>query len=400
MLAIVAFVGGCPRPDIEPFAGSPQPRDFEERKIWEESQALFEILQKRSVINADTELQSYLNSIVTRLLPFFRLEPNSVAAYTLRDPFLNAFILPNGKLFVSEGLLAQFDSEAQIACVFGHEIAHFAKRDAYAQQIYNQRAVQTVRQVFAVLVAGSGGLVALPGPSLVLELLGGPHTSLLMWQIRGFARDLEYEADRVGQQAVHAAGYDALECVGAMERLLQEEQQLVDEKLVSEPYFYGNHPATVDRLQRFREWQQAQEQAGSSTGQRNELPYRERTAAVVLQTAATNLKLRRFQRARRLIDEYLATFPTRPDGYVALGDWYRRQVEHRNLDAAAEAYKRALAFDAKFAPAHRELGLLCRERGDFRCAREHLREYLDLDPHAMDHAIVQGMLSEIAGGSP
>ncbi|GBD25187.1 Beta-barrel assembly-enhancing protease [bacterium HR30] len=399
--ATVLALSGCPRPHVEPFVGVPAPQTPEERKLWEKAEELSQTLQKRMVLRADADLDHYLRAVTLRLLPFFHLESQSVAIGVIRDPFLNAFVLPNGKLFVSEGLLAQLDSEGELACVLGHEITHFAERHAYAQSLHDQRAVSTVRSVFAVLLYGSGGLaILLPGPSLVFELLGGPHASLLLWQVRGFARELEYEADRRAWEAVRAAGYDGAACLEAMQRLLQEEQQLAAERLVEEPYFYGNHPATTDRLQRVQAWQQMNTTGSTASPARSsDSTYHEHTATVRLEVAATNMKLRRFERARFLIDQHIRALPNRPDGYVALGDWHRRHTRERNLEAAAEAYAHALALDARFAPAHREAGLLCREQGNLACARKHLTRYVELAPEALDRAIVQGILEEIEQSS-
>jgi tetratricopeptide (TPR) repeat protein len=102
-----------------------------------------------------------------------------------------------------------------------------------------------------------------------------------------------------------------------------------------------------------------------------------------------------------LIDRHLTAFPARPDGYVALGEWYRRNPTEGNAaNAAQEAYRKALELDATFAPAHREIALLCLDQGDTKCARRHLLTYVELAPAALDRPIAIKMLRELEGGTP
>ncbi|MCX8072228.1 MAG: hypothetical protein N3C12_07245 [Candidatus Binatia bacterium] len=251
------------------------------------------------------------------------------------------------------------------------------------------------------MVVGTGGLVALPGPSLILDLLAGPRAFLLVWQVQGFARELEYRADRRGWEAVRHAGYGAGECVPALERLQSDEQELLAEAQVREPYFYGDHPATADRIEGMRTWLQAEPvPLVNDERSRQRTVYHEETFAVRLEVVATNMTVRRFERARLLIDQEIAVSPQRAEVHVALGDWHRRNPKQRDFEAAAAAYRHALELDAHFAPAHRELGLLCWEEHNASCARTHLQRYLELAPTALDRGIVEGIVRTLAEGSP
>ena len=50
----------------------------------------------------------------------------------MRDPTLNAFSLPNGRIYVHTGLLACLESEAQLAMILGHEMTHVTNRHPLA----------------------------------------------------------------------------------------------------------------------------------------------------------------------------------------------------------------------------------------------------------------------------
>jgi len=160
----------------------------------------------------DKALTDYVNTIGQRLAvhaPGFDFDYH----FRIADQATpNAFALPGGWIFISRGLLALSESEAELANVIGHEIAHVASRHAAARQ-----------DVTAV-----GFLAVLQTPWLA-----------------AYSRDLERTADRVGQQLAAAAGYDpvglvvALEGLGALERL-----QLGAER---EPWFLDTHPGPRSR---------------------------------------------------------------------------------------------------------------------------------------------------------
>ena len=49
------------------------------------------------------------------------------------DPIVNAFALPGGFIYITRGILAHFNSEAQLAAVLGHEIGHVTARHSASQ---------------------------------------------------------------------------------------------------------------------------------------------------------------------------------------------------------------------------------------------------------------------------
>ncbi|MCX8072229.1 MAG: M48 family metallopeptidase [Candidatus Binatia bacterium] len=102
-------------------------------------------MEERKYLRADPQLEAYLDGIAARLLPSFGLDASTVQLRVVEDPFLNAFALPNGTLVISDGLLAQLDNEAQLACVLAHELTHFVERHAYARRVHDAQALATAQ---------------------------------------------------------------------------------------------------------------------------------------------------------------------------------------------------------------------------------------------------------------
>ena len=127
----------------------------------------------------------------------------------------NAFALPGGFVFVSRGLLALVNDEDELACVLGHEIIHAWRRHAAQQQA----------------VARS-----LPGLSL-------PRSRAQT--LAAYGRDMEREADAMGQRLAAAAGYDPMGMSTFMRSLDQRERLLIGAPRA--PTFLDTHPGTRER---------------------------------------------------------------------------------------------------------------------------------------------------------
>src|SRR5206468_7167184 len=103
------------------------------------------VLQEYGVYG-DPALQAYVDSVGQRLGHVSHL-PNEHWTFTLLDdPAVNAFAMPGGYVYITRGIMAHLNSEAQLAGVMGHEIGHVTAR-------------HTARQITGQQVAGIGLLV-------------------------------------------------------------------------------------------------------------------------------------------------------------------------------------------------------------------------------------------------
>jgi predicted Zn-dependent protease len=155
----------------------------------------------------------------------------------LDSPVVNAFALPGGYVYVTRGLLALVDDEAQLASVLGHEIGHVDARHS-AQR-------QTAAMGASVLGAVLGAVV---GSQAVSQVVGMGGQGLLA----SYSRDQEYEADALGVNAITLAGYDPYASAAFLEKMGAEEavnaQIAKAEREGSKADWLASHPATPDRV--------------------------------------------------------------------------------------------------------------------------------------------------------
>jgi len=185
-------------------------------------------------------LQRYVEGIVEELSKKSH-RSNLVFHVTILDsPDINAFALPGGYVYVTRGIMAYMNSEAELAGVLGHEIGHVTARHG-------------VRQHSVGTLTGIGTAVAtiLTGSSAVGEAANYGGTALA----RGYGREHELEADRLGAEYLAQVGYDPEEMINVVGILKAQEdfdRQLAKEEGREPRAYHGTfstHPSNDKRLQ-------------------------------------------------------------------------------------------------------------------------------------------------------
>ncbi|MCC3303210.1 M48 family metalloprotease [Sneathiella sp. HT1-7] len=156
----------------------------------------------------------------------------------LNSPVVNAFALPGGYVYITRGLLALANNEAEVAGVLAHEIGHVTARHGAA------------RQSRATGIGLIGALAAvLTGSSVVQELgqqLGGLY-------VAGYSRDQEYEADQLGVKYLGLAGYPREAMADFLKRMDAQTEYmaaLTGNSAGGSFDFFASHPQTDDRIGR------------------------------------------------------------------------------------------------------------------------------------------------------
>jgi predicted Zn-dependent protease len=165
--------------------------------------------------------------------------PRYPYSFTVADyKDLNAFALPGGPVWVHRGALQTASSEAQVAGVLAHEIAHIAQRHA-AAQLTNAVIANGFLGLLGALLGNEGGAdAARIGASLLANGI-----------FLKFSRDDELEADRVGVVIASRAGWDP-HGLGEFMRVLQRVQGR-DPGAVE--VFFSTHPSPEGRLERLEQ---------------------------------------------------------------------------------------------------------------------------------------------------
>lgn len=173
----------------------------------------------------DSTLNTYVNDIGQRLA---KVSDRPEIPYTFQivaDNSVNAFATMGGYVYVTTGLMAKADTEAELASVIGHEIGHIVGKDAVQQM----RQAAITQGVTGALGVSRDRLVNI-GAQIALQLPA--------------SRSAEYEADRRGFYSMGRAGYDQSEMVSFMQKLIRQG---------SPPEFLSTHPNAANRVAELRE---------------------------------------------------------------------------------------------------------------------------------------------------
>lgn len=188
----------------------------------------------------DRSLQAYVAGVGAVVAAGSGWSGGPLTFTVLNSPTVNAFALPGGYVYVTRGLLALADSEAELAGVIGHEIGHVVARHG-AQQ--HGRSV-IVGLGSAILGAAIGDRAA-EG----LMTLGVPI-------LRRYSREQEFEADQLGLGYMTRAGYHPEAMATFLGRL--RDKSLLEAALMGtaadpdENSLAATHPRTVDRVHEAR----------------------------------------------------------------------------------------------------------------------------------------------------
>jgi predicted Zn-dependent protease len=144
---------------------------------------------------------------------------------------VNAFALPGGFFFVYSGLILKADSEAELAGVMAHEIAHVAARHGTRQATRGEIAqLATIPLIF---MGGWTGYGIQQAASVAIPL-----------GFLKFSRGFESEADMLGLQYMYKTGYDPEALVDFFEKI----ETLEKRKPGTIAKVFSDHPPTGDRI--------------------------------------------------------------------------------------------------------------------------------------------------------
>lgn len=178
----------------------------------------------------DARLQGYVSSIGRTMAAYSHRNYLPYTFTVLDDPAVNAFALPGGYIYITTGLMAYLNSEAELAGVLAHEVGHVAARHNVSRASWSM-----VGELAAKVIAEKTGNAELIS---TLGELG----------LRQYGRDQELQADGLAAEYLARAGYDPAAMVNVI-ATLQAYDQFTGGS--AEPYrdLLSTHPSHDQRLQ-------------------------------------------------------------------------------------------------------------------------------------------------------
>jgi len=189
----------------------------------------------------DPKLVRHLTRLVQKLSAEGGQTRETLRVTVLDTPVVNAFASPGGYIYVTRGLLALANDEAELAGVLAHELGHLSSRHSAKRQIAAQR------------VSVLGGVLRGLSDSAYLSdslRLGSARS------IAAYSRDQELEADKLGMVMAARAQYDpsgAVSFLTSLERHFAfEARHSGSRDNANNPSIYSSHPGTLQRIEQVK----------------------------------------------------------------------------------------------------------------------------------------------------
>ena len=189
-------------------------------------------IERHAKIVDDPIIAEYVNRVGQNLVR----NSDAKVPFTIKlidDQTVNAFALPGGFFFVNSGLFLRAESEAELAGVMAHEIAHVAARHGTKQATKGQ--VINLATIPLIFMGGWTGFGIRQAAGFAIPV------SFLR-----FTRKAEEEADLLGLQYLYKAGYDPTSFVDFFEKMQADEKR----KPGTISKLFSSHPPHEARIKR------------------------------------------------------------------------------------------------------------------------------------------------------
>jgi len=185
---------------------------------------------------ADTAWQHWIQQFGARLAATSERPNLPWTFHVVDDPVVNAFALPGGYIYVTRGILAHLNSEAELGGVVGHEIGHVTARHSVSQ-LSKQQLAQLGLAVGSIASPDFGRYAGLAGQALGVLFLK-------------YSRDNESQADDLGLRYMRRANYDPREMPHVFEMLTRVSQVQGGGRV---PEWLATHPNPENRRGRIEQ---------------------------------------------------------------------------------------------------------------------------------------------------
>lgn len=205
--------------------------DYESEKTIGESLAL-EGFKRYGMPVEDEHVQRFVNLLGVSLARDSMRPDIPYRFVVVKNDVKNAFSCPGGIIFLSSGLFTSLKTEAQLACVLAHEVAHVAHKDAI-KSIQQAQFLKGVGTITSSAMEGDKG-------RQFQAMIGDLQTTLFD---TGLSYKMEYAADLGGMDTAYRTGYGPNGMIETLQILRSEEKGAI-----MKGSWYSTHPPLAKRI--------------------------------------------------------------------------------------------------------------------------------------------------------
>ncbi len=249
LLLAALLLTACGTPMVNPVTGQTERSVMsEEAELAEGAKGHQQVLQEYGVVK-DAALQAYVSALGHKLAMHSHRSELEWHFTVLDSPEINAFALPGGYVYVTRGIMAYLESEADLAGVIGHEIGHVTARHGA------QRATSQQTAGLGVLAANIlGAVLESQGVSGAGRVAGQVSQNVAAGYIASYGREQELQADGLGAEYLYRTRYDPRNMIDVIRVLKNQELFAADQaKAEGRPApargdWLASHPSNDQRL--------------------------------------------------------------------------------------------------------------------------------------------------------
>lgn len=253
-LALAVLLAGCGSTVVNPVSGRAERTVMNLSQELEQGRRAHQSVLKEYGALQNPALQAYVNTLGQKLAAQSHRAELEWHFTVLDSPEVNAFALPGGYVYVTRGLMAYMESEADLAGVIGHEIGHVTARHGA------QRATRQQNAGLGVLAATVlGAVLESRGVGGATDLAGQVSQGVAAGYVASYSREQELQADQLGAEYLSRSHYDPRHMIDVIQVLKDQERFAADQARAqgrpapSGGGWLASHPSNEERLQRIRD---------------------------------------------------------------------------------------------------------------------------------------------------
>ena len=246
-------LSGCGTAVVNPVTGQTERSVMDEPTEVAEGQKAHQGVLKQYRVVQSPKLQAYVDGIGQKLAAQSHRAQLTWTFTVLDSPEVNAFALPGGYVYVTRGIMAYLDSEAELAGVLGHEIGHVTARHGAQRATRQQNAGLGVlaATVFGAVLEGAGVRGA-------TDIAGQLSQTAAAGYVASYSREQESQADELGAEYLVRTHYNPQNMVDVIGVLKNQERFAADtaraegRQVPAGGNWLASHPSNDQRLNDIR----------------------------------------------------------------------------------------------------------------------------------------------------